>query len=237
MRAVRLFVAGAVAVLAATVGLSAPASATTVPVPVCAGATFTTAVTNRPDSGLHGNWAKDTFTRTTAVLCIDGGYRINLSDTGSFTTLAGALSPSAGVPIHDAPFTGSFVGGMTLTVKSETGPVDPGTSDAKAGKYSSSEWAALVFPKGKITVEGWGWTYKHCGETWVNAAAGNSGDITGTTKCPPKPTTTTPAPTTKTTPPVTTTVTPAPVVISNPGQFQTVPNVSKGVDTGDGSLS
>jgi hypothetical protein len=236
-------IAAAVAVAIAALMLAPPASATTVPA-VCATATFTTTVTDRPDSGLHGDWAKDTFTRTTTVVCLgDGQFRMDVVDSGHFTTLPNALSPNAGLPIGP-PITGDFSGKASATVKWAGGALKDPTAGA-SGKFSTSEWIGLVFgveAKGSLTA--WAWTYKHCTEKWVNANTGNSGDITGK-KCHVPPTSTSPAPTTK---PTVTTTAPAPtttttstskpvVVVTNPGQFQTVPNVSKGVNTGDGSLS
>jgi hypothetical protein len=230
------------AAVAASVGVGATAaSATVTPAQGCVDATFTTHVVNRPDSSSHGDWAKDNFTRTTVVKCTVGGAQVSLIDSGTFTPLPGALSPAAGVPIHNLPFSGQFSGGTSFTVKTTAKAADPVLG--ASGKFSSSEWIKLVFPKGEATQQGWQWTYKHCGQTWVNAAGGNSGDITGEGKCPVPPKHTyTPKP------PVTTTVTPAPTTVVppvnvpvkvtvNPGQFVVTPNTSKGVDTGDGSLS
>jgi hypothetical protein len=246
MKAVRMFATAAVlaAVATATIGTAASAAqigTATAPTAACVGATYTTHVVNRPDSSSHGDWAKDTFTRTTAVICIEGGYRVNLTDVGTFAPLPGAVSPAAGVPIHNLPFTGQFTGGTSFTVKTADKPVNPVAG--ASGKFSSSEWAKLVFPEAKDIVQGgWGWTYSHCGESWKNQATGNVGDITGVKPChPAKPTTTSPAPSTSATPttsaPAPTTSTKPVVVVSNPGQFQTVPNVTSGVATGDGSLS
>lgn len=243
---IRNAVVAGLAAVAAMVGVGVTAaSATTVATATCpAPVSFTTHVVNRPDSSAHGDWAKDTFTRTTTVTCVvPGTYKVTLADSGSFTPLPGALSPTAGLPIQNLPFTGTFVGGTSFVVESAGSPVNP-TAGA-SGKYSSSEWAKLVFPNGKAEQGAFGWTYSHCGETWVNASAGNHGDITGK-KChvpPTKATPTSPAPTTTVTAPPTATsgnVPPVTVpvkVVVNPGQFAVTPNTSKGVDTGDGSLS
>jgi hypothetical protein len=143
---------------------------------------FSTTITGREDSGLHGIWAHDTFTRTTVVTdnC-DGTFTLNLKDSGSFTPVIGAASPSGGITLQAESFldlpVGSIWGGATITVASDTQPVNPGaTSD---GSVSTSQWASLLFPGNNGELTSWGWTYEHCGETWVNAQSGNSGDITG----------------------------------------------------------
>ena len=244
---IRIAVAAGIAAAAALVGIGvSTAAATDLTAPSCqADVTFTTHVSNRPDSSAHGDWAKDDFTRTTTVHCLTpGSYRVTLSDSGTFTPLPGALSPMAGLPIHNLPWktAGSFEGGTSFTVATNATPVNP--SAGASGKYSSSEWAELVFPKGKIVAGAFGWTYKHCGETWINASSGNHGDITGKLCYIPPVKTTTPAPTTTVTktnnpapPSVTVPVTVPVHVTVNPGQFAVTPNTSKGVDTGDGSLS
>lgn len=166
--------------LSILVSTSAAASATEQPVQTCTPGpvgTYTTQVNNRPDSGLHGNWAADSFTRTTVVVdnC-DGTYVLKIKDSGRFTTKANALSPGAGLPLP-APFTGKFVGGATVKVTSATPPHPPtGGTD---GSVSTSDWAKLIFDAPQATLSDWGWTYTYCGEKWVNAQGGNSGDVTG----------------------------------------------------------
>lgn len=167
------------ALLAAVGALAALAVA--VPVAHAAGegdcTPYTTEVTGRPDSGKHGDWATDDFTRTTKVCQTDDTtYVLTISDAGTFTTLAGAKSPAAGVDLP-APFTGSFTGGATVTVTSDVSPVAPPASSP--GDKSTSEWASLLFPGNNGTISGWSWTYGTKCETWVNAEAGNSGDVTG----------------------------------------------------------
>lgn len=179
------------ATLAAALLLAAPA-ATAQDTEACT--TYTTEVVGRPDSGSHGNWATDTFTRTT-VVCDngDGTYTLTITDDGAFTSLPGALSPGAGV-LLPAPFTGEFTGGATVTVTSATAPHTPPTTSP--GDKSTSEWASLLFDGNNGTISNWGWTYSTPCETWVNAETGNSGDVTGE-ECTPDTTT----PPTSTTPP------------------------------------
>lgn len=159
-------------------------------------ATFTTQVNDRPDSGLGGTWAKDTFTRTTYVEReTDCTYTLRLHDVGTFTTLAGAPSPG-GTATLGASFTGTFAGGARIVVTSEAEPVDPGaTSD---GTVSSSQWATLLFPGNPGKLIKWGWTYTTPCETWKNSMHGNHGDVTGKV-CETQTTTTTVDETTTTT--------------------------------------
>lgn len=140
--------------------------------------TFTTQVANRVDSGLFGDWARDTFTRTTvATDNCNGTYTLNITDGGHFTTIGGAKSPGADTALAPS-FTGDLVGGASMKVVSSTEPHAPtGGTD---GSVSTSDWAKLMFD-GEFTVEilDWSWTYTYCGETWVNAAKGNIGNVTG----------------------------------------------------------
>jgi LPXTG-motif cell wall-anchored protein len=160
--------------------MAVPASATEDPVVVCVPAapqTFTTGVSGRPDSGLNGTWAHDFFMRTTVVAdnC-DGTYTLTITDEGEFTTISGAQSPNG--PAMLAPsFTGEFSGGATVKVTSATPPHAPtGGTD---GKVSTGDWAALLFGEVKTEMTSWGWSYSYCGEKWVNASTGNSGNVTG----------------------------------------------------------
>jgi hypothetical protein len=143
---------------------------------------YSTQVNGRPDSGIFGTWAYDTFVRTTVVTnnC-DGTFTLGIKDSGSFIPVIGAKSPSGGIILQAQSFadipTGSFTGGATVTITSAVPPVDPGA--VSDGKTSTSEWASLLFPNNSGELLEWGWTYTHCGETWINAKGGNSGDITG----------------------------------------------------------
>lgn len=178
----RIFaVLGAFVLALLTAGsMAGPASATDDLVTVCTPAptqTFTTGVSGRPDSGLNGTWAHDFFMRTTVVVdnC-DGTYTLTITDEGEFTTITGAQSPNAATVMAPS-FTGKFSGGATVKVTSATAPHAPiGGTD---GTVSTSDWAKLMFGEVKAEMISWGWSYDYCGETWVNAAAGNSGNVTG----------------------------------------------------------
>lgn len=168
---------------------------------------WTTDVANRPDSSAHGDWAKDTFTRTVSVYCNpDGTYTLQLKDVGTFTT-TGPLSPGAGAPLA-AGVTGWFSGSFSSKITSPTAPVQPPA--VHDGSLSSSDWYTLLWPAGATQETGaWGWKYAHCkdgSDTWVNGSAGNNGDVVGkvcsTVEIPP-PATTTTEPTTTTRDPAT----------------------------------
>jgi hypothetical protein len=109
-----IITAAAAAVIAGALSLAAvsTAGATTRPAVKSYTSTATTAVSNRPDSGDHGDWARDTFTRTAKVTLVSevalsycGGstgtghcydWTGSVSDSGSFTTIPGGVSPGNG---------------------------------------------------------------------------------------------------------------------------------------------
>jgi hypothetical protein len=193
---------GGLLLVTVAVAIGTPASAATTD---CSGP-FMTQVTNRPDSGLHGDWAKDTFTRTTTVTCLgEGKYQLVLSDVGTFTTIAGATSPGITAAALGASFTGQFTGGAKITVTSDVPPVaPPSTSD---GTISSSEWASLLFPGNNGTLDQWGWVYSTKCEQWANTNLGNTGDVTGKICETQSTSTTTPPSTSSSTSTATSTVT------------------------------
>jgi hypothetical protein len=163
-----------------------------------------TTMSARPDSGNSANWALDTITRTATVTrqgvvpasnCGPSAvhcwfYTGSVSDKGTFITDSGAASPNAAVPITGV-VTGTLKGSdhfefysnahrpnSSLVPQSVTGSTD-----------STSMWMSLFFPS-TVTVTtanqvGWTWTYvapSTC-ETWVDAASGETGDITGVDSC------------------------------------------------------
>lgn len=166
--------------------------------------TVVTNLVDRPDSGTNGNWAKDTFTRTVKICHVEviqaevkslvpvasWHYTATVKDDGTFTTIGGVnLSPGANhYLLADVP--GTFVGGFTATFeapanwqffnnkhqgKTYTGAVG-------GDNPSSSDWVKTLWDSGFVgnsINDDWKWTYTTCNEKWVNAAAGNSGDITG----------------------------------------------------------
>jgi hypothetical protein len=158
------------------------------------GKEFVTNVANRPDSGKHGDWAHDTFVRTTTVeLMADCSFVIKVNDEGTFTTIANAKSPETGVVLPNTPVKGQFTGVATISGKlsEPTEPQDPVAG--ASGQYSTGQWANLVFPGvGDVGPSPWGWTYERChgAERWVNSHNGNSGDVVAKScnrPVPPKP--------------------------------------------------
>ena len=126
-------------------------------------------------------------------------YHAVVTDAGTFKTLA-AHSPQAGTALA-ADIPGTMSGGFTadftaaadfaeyngsLNGNTYTGPVG-------AGNPSTGNWVATLFTGGIVGSglnDDWSWTYATCTEHWVNANAGNSGDITGLPTCAPEPTAT-----------------------------------------------
>jgi hypothetical protein len=98
--------AGAIVAL----GLTAASAATARPAVKSYTVTAVTKLSDRPDSGVHGNWADDTFTRTahlTLVSQVASSYCAgktshcyhwtgSVSDAGSFATIPGDVSPGNG---------------------------------------------------------------------------------------------------------------------------------------------
>lgn len=197
MRRILLALLGALLILAGSTAIAASAQADPVTcTPHTLEATYTTTIAARVDSGMNGNWATDSFVRTTEVYdeC-DGGWVLHIFDSGHFTTHPGALSPMIGAPLPSPATTGKFTGSAVVKVKSETEPVD-GTSAGAGGTVSTSEWFSLIFPDGSAELTYWQWFYVTKCEKWINSINGNSGDVTGK-KCyhKPHPTSSTPAPT------------------------------------------
>jgi hypothetical protein len=163
-----------------------------------------THLSNRPDSGNTANWATDAITRTATVTrqarvpasnCGTAAIRCwfytgLIGDTGSFATDPGAPSPNAGTAIQGT-VTGTVKGvdhfefysdaarpQAALVPKTVTGDTD-----------HTSAWMSLFFPSSATVTTpaqlGWRWSYvagATC-ETWVDAASGESGDITGIDAC------------------------------------------------------
>lgn len=198
------------------VGLLLPA-----PASAAAGDCATVTVANRvgKDSGLNGDWADTTITRVTKVCTTSEpteglwSYKAEVTDSGEFVTLAGAKSPGEKATTLNGGARGTVNGGFTAEF---TAPAWDGKLDTPAASTPTGEWVAKAF-KGDEQfgvggpVAGWGWNYNLCGEKgewWVNAEAGNSGDITERI-CPvasespsptPSQTTTSPSPSTSASP-------------------------------------
>jgi hypothetical protein len=183
-------------------GVGAPSAG-----PVTANAS--TAVSNRSDSGGHGDWAKDAMIRTvnvtrqTAVEVSKCGgaatqcwfYTASITDAGTFQTVAGALSPRDGVPISGT-VSGTFTGGSKIEFYASSDDPDASlvpptlTGDVP----STTNWVKQIFPRisvvSGVQLLNWSWSYSApatC-ETWVDAYNNNAGadsphDIQGVNHC------------------------------------------------------
>jgi hypothetical protein len=161
-----------------------------------------TVFTNHPDSGSHGEWALDNFTRQMAITAQAqvssshcGGaphcwfFTGTTTDNGSFTTEDGALSPHAGVPISGV-LSGDFSGGATFELYSTQAPDASLVAAAADGGSapSTSGWVTKFFPSGTtygVNLPTWSWTYGNTStcETWVDASTVQTGDIVGVNAC------------------------------------------------------
>ena len=172
--------------------------------PAVVTATGDTAVSERPDSGLHGTWADDSMTRTLTVVrqhaakasdCGAGAvkcwfYTGTIKDNGSFKTRAGALSPNAGTPISGI-VTGTISGVYEIEFYADSDEPDGSLveSTASGPEPATSDWMKMAFPTGtKFNgFEGvdYSWTYQASNtcETHIQATAKNTGDIQGINKC------------------------------------------------------
>ena len=166
-------------------------------------ATATTAITSDADSGNHGNWAVDTFTRSmtvtrhgAAAVADCGGnatngitscwyYTASMTDSGSFTTDAGASSPQAGVAISGV-LSGTLSGGSNYefyaSSDSPSAADVPATFDASSGSGSST-WPGHFFPAGTsfggMNEINWVYTYSApttC-EQWADAYNNSDGSL------------------------------------------------------------
>jgi LPXTG-motif cell wall-anchored protein len=149
--------------------------------------TVTVELPARPDSGVKGNdWATNTMKRELTVCAIatpaegDWTYRANVGDIGTFTTAAGD-SPDGTATLKGGvkgKVEGGFKAGFTAP-KSWDGKA---TLTTPAASTSTSDWVKTAFPGAKFdsagAVAAWAWTYRTACESWTNAEAGNSGDIT-----------------------------------------------------------
>jgi hypothetical protein len=139
-------------------------------------ASAVTKVTGDPDSGAHGYWASDAFTRTVSVT--KGGaaalgncpgtpaggscfhYTGSLSDAGTFTTLVGANSPNAGTLIK-GQVTGTMNGGGEYSFYASNGTpngslvltaLNDGCTTGSTSSQCAVDAAAVA---GADTVGGW----------------------------------------------------------------------------------
>jgi hypothetical protein len=204
----KVTLAGVAVLGASVVGLALPGTAM-----AASNASATTTFHARPDSGNHGDWAVDDFTRTASVtfLAIDPTltdcgstattcfqYTGTISDTGSFFVITGAKSPQAGVTETGSP-SGPFKGGSHVTFFSSSDTASASGVPANvtgAGSVSTTNWVEQFFPSGTTFGAGpnltnWSWSYSSAGtcENWTDAFnnGGGShpvdGDITGVSHC------------------------------------------------------
>src|SRR5271165_5265577 len=204
----RAAVAGIAILGASAVGLALPGTAS-----AATNASAATTFQAHPDSGNHGNWATDDFTRVATVTYVsldptltDCGskattcfiYEGTIADAGSFSAISGAKSPQAGVTVTGTPF-GPFKGGSDVKFFSSSDTASaagvPKTVTG-AGGVSTTNWVEQFFPAGTTfgagpVLSGWGWAYSAPGtcENWLDAINNSSGslpadgDITGVNHC------------------------------------------------------
>ena len=156
---------------------------------------ITEGVTNDVDSGLHGNWAIDNYSRTIKVWRLETEGRIYCADVrynGTFDVQPEVLSPQNGNPLtgnedgtmtggRRAKITGSFLSSPLWVTNGDVGSYNYGcTINSVQGECSGNfSWVNKYFGS-EFNYEdlNWGWTYTSCGHgQWINASTGNSGDI------------------------------------------------------------
>ena len=204
----RATVAGIAVVGASVAGLALPGTANAV-----TNASATTTFQAHADSGNHGNWANDDFTRVASVTYVSADptltdcgskattcfiYEGTIADAGSFSVISGAKSPQAGVTEVGTP-SGPFKGGSDLKFFSSSDTASAAGVPASvtgAGPVSTTDWVEQFFPAGTTfgagpTLTDWSWAYSSLGtcENWVDAVNNDSGaqpvdgDITGVSHC------------------------------------------------------
>jgi hypothetical protein len=204
----RAGVAG-IAVLGASIaGLVLPGTAS-----AAVNASATTTFHSHPDSGNHGDWADDDFTRVASVTYVsidptltDCGatatacfiWQGTLSDAGTFYAITGAQSPQAGVTETGAP-SGPLQGSVQMRFYASTDSASASGVPASitgAGPVSTTDWVEQFFPTGTTFGAGpvltaWSWAYSNpatC-ENWVDSISNSDGslpadgDITGVNQC------------------------------------------------------
>jgi hypothetical protein len=158
-----------------------------------------TQLSNRLDSGDHGNWATDKIQRNLAITHVGGNsYTATVTDEGSFVTITGADTPGPAAPVAlttsvkmgssamiagtaTYEFTADQAPDFSLVPISESGtPV--------SGPQTTSLWFEQAFPAGTHFTGGltdWGWTYhlkcplQMATQVWTDSAAVDSGNIFG----------------------------------------------------------
>lgn len=150
----------------------------------------TQSITNDVDSGNHGNWAIDNYSRHIQVWQDGTTYCAKVDYNGTFNAPAGVLSPENGAPITQA-ITGTMIGGYTgsiVGIKKDS-PNIPTSVDYQGSISTGAipvSWLAATFDSGYVFTylnngNDWSWTYTTTGNnphsTWINAGTGSHGDI------------------------------------------------------------
>jgi hypothetical protein len=152
------------------VGAATAASATAKPSVKSYTSTAVTSVKARPDSGDHGNWANDNFTRKASVTLLNevplsncGGatgtghcyhWQGSVTDQGTFTTIIGDTSPGNGSlnggspPVMGAAVTGGMNGSYKYDFYSSWK-----TANKSLVPHSENDLGAV--PTGKSTTGAW----------------------------------------------------------------------------------
>lgn len=142
------------------------------------------AVANDPDSGNHGNWATDTFTRHLQIWQDGSTYCGKVTDNGTFVT-TGPLSPNAGAALS-AGIAGTVTGGATFTItgtpKANLGNIVPLPLDCSATDCVTHGTLHILladyFDNESHSYIDWGWTYATCTNgTWVDSAINSDGSL------------------------------------------------------------
>jgi hypothetical protein len=140
--------------------------------------TAVTRVSDRPDSGVHGNWADDGFTRTASVTLLSevalsycGGttgtgdcyhWSGQITDNGTFTTLAGATSPGNGdlnggsAPTMGEAVTGTMSGTYSYdfysswksAAKALVATTENDQGSTPGGRFTTDAWPEQFFGTG-----------------------------------------------------------------------------------------
>jgi hypothetical protein len=204
----RAAVAGIAILGASLMGLALPGTAS-----AATRVTVTTTFHAHPDSGNHGDWADDDFTRVASVAFVgidptltDCGsaatscfqWQGTISDAGTFFAISGAQSPQAGVAETGSP-SGPFRGGSNVTFDASSlsaSATGVPTTITGAGPVSTTDWVEQFFPAGTTFGAGpnltnWSWAYSNVAtcENWVDSISNSSGslatdgDITGVNRC------------------------------------------------------
>ena len=188
-------VAGIAALGASIVGLALPGTAS-----AAGNASATTTFHAHPDSGNHGDWADDDFTRVASVSFVSVDTNLTdcgstatacfvwsgtISDAGSFFAISGAQSPQAGVTetgTQSGPFKGSADLAFFFASSPSASASGVPASVTGTGPVSTTDWVEQFFPAGTTFGAGpkltnWSWSYSSPGtcENWVDSISNGAG--------------------------------------------------------------